>query len=74
MGAIRPLDLPTLLTGVAENLDTGLSVSATGQVHLTNSGMTVPTEVETAMAAAGLAYASGTLTTSDESGGSVNVE
>lgn len=38
---INPLDLPTLLTGVADNLDTGLSVNPDGTVQLLGSGFHV---------------------------------
>jgi filamentous hemagglutinin family protein len=67
---LTPQDLPTLLTGTTSSELTGLSVSLTGTVQLTNSGMTVPTE-------AGAAIASGTLNTSTTAvgqiGGTVNV-
>jgi filamentous hemagglutinin family protein len=66
---LTPLDLPTLLAGTSSEL-TGLSVSPTGTVQLTNSGMTVPTE-------AGVVVASGTLNTGTtavgQMGGTVNV-
>ncbi|WP_157453154.1 CHAT domain-containing protein [Coleofasciculus chthonoplastes] len=67
---IDPLDLPTLLTGTDESVDTGLTVTDTGQVQLQESGITVSAE-------AGVAIASGTLDVSHESPGvdsqSVNV-
>jgi len=67
---IDPLDLPKLLTGTDESVDTGLTVTDTGQVQLQESGITVPTE-------AGVAIASGTLDVFHESPGvdsqSVNV-
>jgi len=47
-------DLPTLLTGTAGKIETGLTVSANNTVQLKNSGMTIPTT-------AGVAIASGTL-------------
>lgn len=51
---ITPQDLPTLLTGTGGSVETRLSVSATGEVQLTDSGVTIPTQ-------AGTAIASGTL-------------
>ncbi|MEQ8971329.1 MAG: CHAT domain-containing protein [Coleofasciculus sp. C1-SOL-03] len=68
--AIDPLDLPTLLTGTEDSVETGLTVTQTGQVQLQESGLSVPAE-------AGVAIASGTLDVSHESPGvdsqSVNV-
>ncbi|MEQ8999370.1 MAG: CHAT domain-containing protein [Coleofasciculus sp. B1-GNL1-01] len=58
--AIDPLDLPTLLTGTEESVETGLTVTDTGQVQLQESGITVPAD-------AGVAIASGTLDVSHES-------
>ena len=58
--AIDPLDLPTLLTGTEESVETGLTVTDTGQVQLQESGITVPAE-------AGVAIASGTLDVSHAS-------
>ncbi|MEQ9484668.1 CHAT domain-containing protein [Coleofasciculus sp. F4-SAH-05] len=58
--AIDPLDLPRLLTGTEESVETGLTVTDTGQVQLQESGITVPTE-------AGVAIASGTLDVSHAS-------
>ena len=63
---IRVLDLPALLTGPAENVETGLSASSDGTVQLSNSDTTIPTDGETAIA-------SGTLDASGETGGNVNV-
>ncbi len=54
---IAPPNLPTLLTGAAGNVETGLSVSQAGTVQLSESGMTIP-------ANSGTAIASGTLDTS----------
>lgn len=51
---MSPVDLPTLLTGTAGTVETGLSVSPTREVQLTDSGITLPTE-------AGTAITSGTL-------------
>ena len=64
--SIRVLDLPALLTGPAENVETGLSASSDGTVQLNNSDTTIPTD-------GGTAIASGTLDVSGEAGGSVNV-
>ena len=51
---MSPVDLPTLLTGTSRSVETGLSVSPTREVQLTDSGITLPTE-------AGTAITSGTL-------------
>jgi filamentous hemagglutinin family protein len=61
---ITPLDLPTLLTVANPSIETGLSVSQSGTVQLTNSGTSVSTE-------AGTAIASGTLDVSNKGGQSV---
>ncbi|MEW6495854.1 MAG: filamentous hemagglutinin N-terminal domain-containing protein [Cyanobacteriota bacterium] len=53
-----PLSLPSLLTGTAGTVETGLSVSTTGEVQLINSGATIPTE-------AGVAITSGSLNTAN---------
>jgi len=45
---ITPLDLPTLLTGSAGKVETGLRVNPDGTVQLT-SGTTIPTETGTAI-------------------------
>ncbi|MEQ9236779.1 CHAT domain-containing protein [Coleofasciculus sp. E2-BRE-01] len=58
--AIDPLDLPTLLTGTEESVETGLTVTDTGQVQLQESGITIPAEAR-------LAIASGTLNVSHSS-------
>jgi filamentous hemagglutinin family protein len=50
---ITPLDLPALLTGVTGSVETGLTVSSTATVHLTD-GTTIPTSL-------GAAIVSGTL-------------
>jgi len=72
---ITPVDLPTLLTGTAEqnfseSVQTGLSVSQAGLVQLSDSGTTIP-------ATAGTAIASGSLDASNpgilQTGGTVNV-
>jgi filamentous hemagglutinin family protein len=67
---ISPRDLPTLLTGVAGRVETGLSVTSAGTVQLTNSGTTIPSQTATAIA-------SGTLNVSNsgagQTGGTVNV-
>jgi len=55
---VNPLDLPTLLTGTEENVETGLNVSPAGEVQLTESGVTIPKD-------GGVAIASGTLDTSN---------
>lgn len=59
-----PLDLPALLTGAGE---TGVEVTSTGEVQLTDSGVIVPNE-------RGVAIVSGTINTSNsQTGGEVNV-
>jgi len=67
---MTPLDLPTLLTVGAGSLETGLSVSQTGTVQLTGSGIAVPT-------GAGTTIVSGSLDASNTAvglpGGNVNV-
>ncbi len=73
---ITPQDLPTLLTGTGGSVETRLSVSQTGEVQLTGSGTTIPTQ-------AGTTIASGTLdvssvgaqgvASSSQMGGEVNV-
>jgi filamentous hemagglutinin family protein len=52
--AIAPQDLPTLLTGTTGNVETGLKVSQTGTVQLSNSGESISIE-------AGTTIVSGTL-------------
>lgn len=42
-----PLDVPQLLTGPAQNLETGLRLNALGQVEANNSGTVVPTQTGT---------------------------
>jgi filamentous hemagglutinin family protein len=56
--AIAPQDLPTLLTGTAGSVETGLKVSPTGTVQLSSSGVTIPHE-------AGTTIVSGTLDVSN---------
>ncbi|MEQ9625287.1 two-partner secretion domain-containing protein, partial [Coleofasciculus chthonoplastes] len=74
---LNPLDLAALLTGEeTETVETGLSVTPTQQVQLTESGITIPQE-------AGTAIVSGSLNVSDVAaegntlssgmGGNVNV-
>ncbi len=67
---ITALDLPTLLTGAAASVETGLSVSPDSTVQLSASGITISAE-------AGNAIASGTLNASNpatgQAGGNVNV-
>jgi filamentous hemagglutinin family protein len=67
---MTPLDLPTLLTVGAGRIETGLSVSSSGTVQLTGSGIAVPT-------GAGTTIVSGSLDASNTAtglpGGNVNV-
>jgi filamentous hemagglutinin family protein len=51
---MSPLDLPTLLTGTAGSVETGLSVSPTREVQLTGSGITIPTQGGSAIASGSL--------------------
>ncbi len=57
---ITPVTLPTLLTGTAGIVETGVSVSPTGEVQLTNFGTTIPS-------GRGIAIASGSLDVSNAS-------
>ncbi len=67
---INPVDLPTLLTGTAKNIETGLSVNPTGNVQLNQVGVILPNEQ-------GLAITSGNISvagiTGNGVGGNVNV-
>ncbi|NER52404.1 MAG: filamentous hemagglutinin N-terminal domain-containing protein, partial [Symploca sp. SIO1A3] len=63
---INPVDLPALLTGAGNGVETGLTVSSDGTVELTDSGTTIP-------AGGGVALTSGTVDVSGDIGGEVNV-
>ncbi len=67
---IAPVDLPTLLTGTANNIETGLSVNSTGNVQLNQSGTILPN-------VPGLAIATGNISvagiTANAGGGNVNI-
>jgi filamentous hemagglutinin family protein len=63
---ITPLSLPQLLTGGSEGITAGVAVDSVGQVVMTNSGVVIPSE-------AGTAIVSGTLDTSGQAGGNVNI-
>ncbi len=63
---LTPLTLPQLLTGGDLDSATGLSVNPDGSVALTGSQRVLPTT-------AGTAIASGTITTSGQTGGSITV-
>jgi hypothetical protein len=73
---ITALSLPSLLTGTAGIVETGLTFSSSGEVQLINSGTTLSSE-------AGMVIAAGTLDTSNiettqassllQTGGSVNL-
>ncbi|NEO13420.1 MAG: CHAT domain-containing protein [Moorea sp. SIO3F7] len=56
---ITALDIPALLTGPAQGVETGLSANSNGTVQLTDSGTTVPTET-------GTTIVSGTLDVSNQ--------
>jgi filamentous hemagglutinin family protein len=78
---MSPVDLPTLLTGIAswsegEDVETGVSVSPTKQVQLTNFGVTIPTEGGTAIVSGSLdVSAVGTqgFASTPQIGGDVNI-
>jgi len=44
MVGINPVDLPALLTGPLQEVETGLTLTPSGEVQLTNSGTTIPQE------------------------------
>ncbi|MEQ9235475.1 CHAT domain-containing protein [Coleofasciculus sp. E2-BRE-01] len=74
---LNPLDLATLLTGEeTETVETGLSVTQTQQVQLTESGITIPQEAGTAIVSGSLGVsdvAAEGNTLSSEMGGNVTV-
>jgi len=70
---ISPLDLPTLLTGTAGSVETQLSVTSTGEVHLANSGITLPTQGGTAIVAGSVDTSSRSSLSTPQTGGNVNV-
>jgi filamentous hemagglutinin family protein len=70
---LNPLDLPVLLTGTGETVDTGLTVSPTNEVQLTESGITLPTEPGTAIVSGNLDVSMSDFAASPQIGGEVNV-
>ncbi|WP_446377291.1 CHAT domain-containing protein [Coleofasciculus sp. E2-BRE-01] len=70
---LNPLDLPVLLTGTGETVDTGLTVSPTNEVQLTESGITLPTEARTAIISGNLDVSTPDFSASPQIGGEVNV-
>jgi filamentous hemagglutinin family protein len=62
--AHNPLSLPELLTGGGASSATGLTVNSNGEVILTGSGISIPTE-------SGIAIVSGSIDASGKSGGNV---
>ncbi|MEQ8963946.1 MAG: CHAT domain-containing protein [Coleofasciculus sp. C2-GNP5-27] len=70
---LNPLDLPVLLTGTGETVDTGLTVSPTNEVQLTESGTTLPTEPGTAIISGTLDVSMPEFSASPQIGGEVNV-
>ncbi|MFW5765662.1 MAG: CHAT domain-containing protein [Coleofasciculus sp.] len=70
---LNPLDLPVLLTGTGETVDTGLTVSPTNEVQLTESGITLPTEAGTAIISGNLDVSMPDFSASPQIGGEVNV-
>ncbi len=67
---INPLSLPELLTGQAKDVDTGLNVTSTGEVQLTNSGTLIPTAPGTSIVSGSLDVAS---TQAQDLGGEIKV-
>ncbi len=61
-----PLDLPQLLTGGNLTDATGITVNPNGTISLTGSGISLPNE-------AGSTYVAGTVDTTGELGGTINV-
>ncbi|MEQ9000539.1 MAG: CHAT domain-containing protein [Coleofasciculus sp. B1-GNL1-01] len=70
---LNPLDLPVLLTGTGDTVETGLTVSQTNEVQLTESGITLPTEVGTAIISGNLDVSTPDFSASPQIGGEVNV-
>ncbi|MFP4101484.1 MAG: CHAT domain-containing protein [Coleofasciculus sp.] len=70
---LNPLDLPVLLTGTGETVDTGLTVSPTNEVQLTESGTNLPTEAGTAIISGKLDVSTSDFSASPQIGGEVNV-
>ncbi len=72
---ITPLDLPTLLTGTAGKIETGLVISPTGAVQLPGSPVTIPIDAGTSIVS-GTLDVSSPLANSNSAqgiGGTVNV-
>ena len=67
---ITAVDLPALLTGAGDGVETGFTVSPDGTVQLADSGMTVPAGGEVAIASGKL---DASTTATGEIGGEVNV-
>ncbi|MFP5272126.1 CHAT domain-containing protein [Coleofasciculus sp.] len=70
---LNPLDLPILLTGTAETVETGLTVSQTNEVQLTESEITLPTEAGTAIISGKLDVSTPDFSASPQIGGEVNI-
>ncbi|MEQ9373490.1 MAG: CHAT domain-containing protein [Coleofasciculus chthonoplastes F3-SA18-01] len=70
---LNPLDLPVLLTGTGETVDTGLTVSPTNEVQLTESGITLPTEAGIAIVSGNLDVSMPDFSASPQIGGEVNI-
>jgi len=70
---LNPLDLPVLLTGTGDTVDTGLTVSQTNEVQLTESGTTLPTEAGTAIVSGKLDVSTPDFSALPQIGGEVNV-
>jgi len=70
---LNPLDLPMLLTGTGETTETGLTVSQTNEVQLTESGTTLPIEPGTAIISGSLDVSVSEFSALPQIGGEVNV-
>ncbi|MEQ8468371.1 MAG: CHAT domain-containing protein [Coleofasciculus sp. E1-EBD-02] len=70
---LNPLDLPVLLTGTGDTVETGLTVSPRNEVQLTESGITLPTEAGTAIVSGNLDVSTPDFSASPQIGGEVNI-
>ncbi|NET58864.1 MAG: filamentous hemagglutinin N-terminal domain-containing protein, partial [Symploca sp. SIO2E6] len=63
---INPLDLPTLLTGPLQGVETGLNLTATGEVTLANFSTTIPQDSGTTIVSGSLNVSNSSLTTNNQ--------
>ena len=63
---INPVDLPALLTGPLQGVETGLSLTPSGEVQLANSGTTIPHEAGTTIISGSLDISNPSLTTNNQ--------